>query len=195
MGKAALIFGLCLTGIQFASATQQKGKPNSLFKHAPADWRKEVIPFPLEFAPTIALEGVEELRFAPGMFDPASDTYFTYAFLWFVKGKPHFDAAQLEKDLLAYFKGLYNAVSKVENKNTSGFQATVTSASTANSFEAVVRWVDPFTTEKDLTLNLRISKWYCQSSDKTTVFFTVSPQQYQSKVWKKLGKIKATGCQ
>jgi len=31
-------------------------------------WRKETIPFPLEFARDLPFSGVEELRFAPGMF-------------------------------------------------------------------------------------------------------------------------------
>src|SRR5262249_653024 len=34
----------------------------------PEGWRSETIPFPLDFARDLPLEGVEELRFAPGMF-------------------------------------------------------------------------------------------------------------------------------
>ena len=41
----------------------------------PAGWRSEVIPFPLDFAPSLTHRGFEEIRFAPGMFDPA-DTLF-----------------------------------------------------------------------------------------------------------------------
>ena len=39
---------------------------------APEGWRHERLAFPLDFAPDIELEGYEELRFAPGMFDPGS---------------------------------------------------------------------------------------------------------------------------
>ena len=40
----------------------------------PEGWRTETIPFPLEFAPELEYEGLEELRFAPGMFDAAAAT-------------------------------------------------------------------------------------------------------------------------
>src|SRR3954468_9210935 len=40
-------------------------------------WKTETIPFPLDFAPTIPLQGVEELRFAPGMFKPEAPGYWS----------------------------------------------------------------------------------------------------------------------
>src|SRR5688500_2734436 len=45
----------------------------------PAGWRTETIPFPLGFAPTLPYTGIEELRFAPGMFKAGSDDFWTYA--------------------------------------------------------------------------------------------------------------------
>jgi len=36
----------------------------------PQGWRSEVIRFPLDFAPSLAHRGYEDLRFPPGMFDP-----------------------------------------------------------------------------------------------------------------------------
>src|SRR5690348_7269453 len=54
----------------------------------PEGWRREVIPFPLDFAPEIGYRGVEELRFAPRFFDPAAPTYWSYAFAWLLEGAP-----------------------------------------------------------------------------------------------------------
>ncbi len=54
---------------------------DTLYQTAPSDWRPEVIPFPLGFAPDLGLEGVEELRFAPGMFDAKAADYFSYCFV------------------------------------------------------------------------------------------------------------------
>ena len=76
----------------------------------PDGWKKEVIPFPLDFAPSIAHQGNEELRFPPGFFDPASPARWSYAFVWRTK-----DAAQMAPDALAaelttYFTGLVHAV-------------------------------------------------------------------------------------
>ena len=50
----------------------------------PEGWRTETIPFPLEFAPELDYEGVEELRFAPGMFTEGAEDYWTYAFVWWL---------------------------------------------------------------------------------------------------------------
>lgn len=76
----------------------------------PAGWRSETIPFPLEFAPDIPHRGVEELRFAPGFFDPAAPGYWTYAFAWVVTGEHPLDNATLARELTAYFRGLTAAV-------------------------------------------------------------------------------------
>ena len=35
----------------------------------PEGWRNETIPFPLEFAPNLGYEGIEEIRFSPGMME------------------------------------------------------------------------------------------------------------------------------
>jgi len=78
----------------------------------PAGWRSETIPFPLEFAPTIPHRGVEELRFAPGFFDPQAPGYWTYAFAWVVTDQRPLDMASLSGELTTYFRGLTSAVAK-----------------------------------------------------------------------------------
>ncbi len=78
----------------------------------PPGWRTEVIPFPLDFAPTIAHRGEEELRFPPGFFDPASGDYWSYAFVWRTEDPAQLDAAALGAELTAYFRGLVAAVDK-----------------------------------------------------------------------------------
>jgi hypothetical protein len=76
----------------------------------PPAWRAESFPFPLEFAPTLSHKGVEELRFAPGMFDPNTMGYFTYAFAWRLDEASQLTPAQLGDELTAYFRGLMVAV-------------------------------------------------------------------------------------
>ena len=77
---------------------------------APPGWRTEVIKFPLEFAPSIAHHGFEDLRFPPGFFDPASGDYWSYAFIWRTEDPAQLDAATLGAELTAYFRGLIAAV-------------------------------------------------------------------------------------
>ncbi len=76
----------------------------------PPGWRSEVIKFPLDFAPSIAHRGFEDLRFPPGFFDPASGDYWSYAFIWRTEDPAQLDAATLGAELTAYFRGLIAAV-------------------------------------------------------------------------------------
>ncbi len=76
----------------------------------PAGWKSETIPFPLDFAPGISHRGVEELRFAPGMFDPAAPGYWSYAFVWRTEDAATLAAPILAAELTTYFRGLLGAV-------------------------------------------------------------------------------------
>ena len=76
----------------------------------PEGWKTEVIPFPLGFAPTLALSGVEELRFPPGFFDAAAPDYWSYAFAWRLDAPARLAPAGLADALVTYFRGLTAAV-------------------------------------------------------------------------------------
>src|SRR6516225_1737845 len=88
--------------------TAQQASPYSL--PAPDGWGKERMEFPLGFAKDIDHKGVEELRFAPGMFKPEAPDYFSYAFMMWLEGSIPLDPLSLEKDLLKYYKGLCASV-------------------------------------------------------------------------------------
>lgn len=174
---------------------------NSLYRQAPPDWRAEVIPFPLPFAPGIDLAGVEELRFAPGMYEPDSEDYFTYTFVWSLDGRPDLDARTLENHLLAYYRGLYAAVSKKADKDLSSFgvrlhQAQVQEGSDPGTARLQGRadWIDPFVTEKPLALNIRARRWHCRTSDRSVVFFSVSPQPHEHAVWRSMAGQEIAAC-
>ena len=47
-------------------------------------WGGERIELPPRFAPTLGLKGIEEIRFAPGMFKPESESFFSYVILFAV---------------------------------------------------------------------------------------------------------------
>src|SRR5258706_6245682 len=76
----------------------------------PPRWRTEVIPFPLDFAPSLAHKGVEEIRFPPGFFDPASPDRWSYAFVWRLDDAADLAPAVLGAELKTYFEGLTKAV-------------------------------------------------------------------------------------
>ena len=76
----------------------------------PDGWRTETIPFPLEFAPDLPYTGLEELRFAPGMFEAGSPDFWSYAFVWWVDAGQPTDLGSLAAHLESYFRGLARAV-------------------------------------------------------------------------------------
>ena len=80
----------------------------------PDGFRSETIPFPLDFAPTVTHQGVEELRFPPGFLDPAAAGYWAYTFAWRTTDAADLDAPALAAELTAYFRGLINAVDEAK---------------------------------------------------------------------------------
>ncbi len=113
----ALVLAGC--GSSAGGAGQSAARPHDGKKETPAftwevpaGWKSETIPFPLEFAPDIPHRGVEELRFAPGFFEPAAPGYWTYAFAWVVSEAGALDMPALAGQLTSYFRGLTSAVAE-----------------------------------------------------------------------------------
>lgn len=170
------------------------------FAHAPSDWKSETIPFPLGFAPEIQLRGVEELRFAPGMYQPDAPDYFSYGFVWVLDGQVEVDLNFLTKNLVTYYKGLYAAVSKSETKATDTFYSQMEtveegfSKASDASFSGTLAWREPFVTEDPQTLNLLVDAWHCQQKEKTVLVFLVSPQPLNHPIWGTLKTLEPHSC-
>ena len=111
----------------------------------------QIIPFPLDFAPALAHTGAEELRFAPGFFDPAAAGYWSYAFVWRTHDAAAMDAAAVGAELTAYFRGLIAAVD--EAKQIADRDAIVVKAVAAGPRIALTAHVfDAFKTKQPLDL-------------------------------------------
>ena len=81
---------------------------------APAGWGGETIKLPPGFAPDMKLKGSEHIRFAPGMMRPASDSFFSYAFVFELQPQPVLTEAVIKDEFLKYFRGLCKAVLRGE---------------------------------------------------------------------------------
>ena len=117
----------------------------------PAGFRSETIPFPLDFVPELSHKGVEELRFAPGFFDPAAPGYWSYAFVWRTEDPAALDAAALGGELTAYFRGLIEAVDEAKQIADRGSIAAHATAAGARMTLAV-HVFDAFKTKLPLDL-------------------------------------------
>ena len=162
------------------AADEEPGLPFVL--PVPEGWRTETIPFPLDFAPQIELTGVEELRFAPGMFTEGAEDFWSYAFIWWVPEASHFDEEMLRASLNAYFEGLSKAVGEPKEIDFEGveFETEVRrqshGAEGSLRFDATIRAFDAFVTARPIVLRARIEVIPCSSQQKLAAFFAISPQ-------------------
>jgi hypothetical protein len=202
MSRVLVLCGLFLLTVP---AGGQAGKP-AYQMPAPQGWAKETIPLPPGFAPDMKWKGAEELRFAPGMYKPESDTFFSYAILFWLPGEQKVDAKSIEQEMLAYYRGLFQAVAKGKKLDVDASKFSVSLKDTTaakpgqrptgeelRQYAGELKWVEPFVTGKPQTLRLEIHTWYCDKSKHTCVFMAVSPQPETAAVWKALRDIRM-GC-
>ncbi len=114
-------------------------------------WRSELLSFPLEFAPTLPYRGVEEIRFAPGFFDPEAPGYWSYAFAWRLEAYPAFEPTAIGAQLTTYFRGLVAAVDE-GNEITDRDSIVVRAAGTERRLTLTAHVIDPFTTKRPVDL-------------------------------------------
>jgi hypothetical protein len=154
-------------------------------------WKREVIPFPLDFAPELPYRGKEVLRFAPRFFDPASPTYFSYVFAWVLDGSPALEAPALEADLARYFAGLCREVGgKKFQFDAARFRAHLAPAEArragARALRGTVETYDPFGDGRPLTLHVEVEIWDCPGGGPRVARFAASPADAAAPVWREL---------
>ena len=157
----------------------------------PDDWNLENFPVPPPFAPEVKLAGSEEARFAPGMYDPTSDTYFTYAIAITATGDPAWGPPELKDFLETYFRGLSS--SRAHRRGTdvdvSQIVATVTPPSptaAADRLEAQVAFIDSFTDGRRTTLHVESRALRHPGNPQTVLILLISPSATDSPTWKAL---------
>ncbi len=187
---------LILNVSAFAAEPHENTEQAQFMLPIPDGWRTETIPFPLEFAPELQYTGIEELRFSPGMFDPSSEQFWTYAFIWWVPDSTLINADRLSADLENYFSGLSKSVSAGNGVDISGaiFQANfVARPATTDQgvrFSGQVNTLDVFVTNQPVSLNVAVSDIACPEQGQKALFFEFSPQPQTHQVWTSLADIR-----
>jgi len=162
----------------------------------PEGWKQETIPFPLDFAPQLPYQGVEELRFSPGMFKPDQEGHWSYAFVWWLDGRPALDAPELTSSLQRYFAGLCTSVAKEKGRTLD--PSTITASVHAvgggerklghavMAFAGTVHAYDAFATGKPIVLNVEVWVWDCDRAGKRAALFLASPKPESAPIWSSL---------
>jgi hypothetical protein len=178
-------------------------EPSSAKLAAPEGWGGETIELPPGFAPDMKWKGSEQIRFAPGMMKPESDSFFCYAFVFELEPKPGLTEAVLKDEFLKYYRGLCKAVlnGKLPDVDPSEFtldlQRVKTDGESSSdekaadkpaSYTGILNWVEPFATKKPQKLNLEIRTW--ARDERNYIFVCVSPQVPEAAIWKQLHRIR-----
>ena len=197
-----------LSVLLFLSAARSQETEYGL--KAPAGWGGETISLPPGFARDMSLKGVEHIRFAPGMMDADSATFFSYAFVFELprhkgaESETNGPAASLNQgvlteEFLKYYRGLCKAVlgPAATNVDTSKFTCvlkpivpttkTNEQSKKVTRYSAELNWVEPFATKKPQKLNIEIRIW--SDNRLNYVFACVSPQNRDAAIWKQLRQI------
>lgn len=161
---------------------------------APEGCGIERFAIPIDFAPSIPYKGVEDIRFTPGWGDAKSDQYWSYAFLWYLEGKPAITAESIGKNLTAYYTGLIGRNidrRKIPNDKLFPVKVSMTKASVDNGpvmFYGTIDMLD-YMEQKPITLNCIVTVASCSVKDHTFVFHQISPKPRTDKVWKEFEKV------
>jgi hypothetical protein len=187
---------LLLCAVAAVPGTAQESVEVPFYLPTPEGWRTETIPFPLEFAPELDYEGLEELRFAPGMFKEGSADFWSYAFVWWVPEETGFETERLQTDLERYFRGLTTAVAEArefdpgEPDHNVKLKPIKSSAPDHPHWEGTAATYDVFVTRKPIQLNVRIDLVSCSSQGQVASIFQLSPQLHDNSIWEVLDNLR-----
>jgi hypothetical protein len=204
-----------LLGLALLLATLARPGPLSLAADAPAEkltfhseWKGERIELPPSFAPAMTLKGSEEIRFAPGMFNPHSDSFFTYAFVFSVPRSQELTPEVIKQEMLTYYRGLAEAVSKGKGRTVEAAKFTFTlepaatadapkkiSASTkVSQYKGELSWVEPFVTGQPQLLHCELQSWSDAVTARNYLFVCASPKvaRETDAAWRELREIRRT---
>ncbi len=180
----------------------------------PNNWTPQTSSLPRDFAPNL-YEGIADYAFAPGMFAPEKEDYFTYVMVLYLPIETDVSRNKLERDLETYFDGLAALTVPGFNKNNAEtkvdqfFDSLATRHSVPeDSLRANVKlkpvagdsnWEKSYNgsmsiyegmiANKPIALNTKVRLHKCPGSDYQTVFLEMSPQQYSHQLWKTLDEM------
>ena len=197
--RLAVIAFLVAVAASGANATEPVASARPSFQWPVIEgWRKETIPFPLEFAKAIPFAGIEELRFSPGMFEPGQGGYWSYAFVWWLDNRPTLGAAEIETTMQRYFAGLITNVASEKKHpiDPAHFGASVRavpgvltkSGHAVHAFAGTVDSYDAFVTGAPIVLNLEVWVWDCPDAGKRVALVLASPKPATAPIWGSLRK-------
>lgn len=194
----------CTAVLLTISARGQEAGDGERFQfNTPAEWRGEVIKLPPGFAKDLKWHGTESIRFAPGMFDADSESFFSYVLVFLLSKDDDLTDKAVKIQVLTYYQGLASAVMGAGKDVTDAFKLTLQKSKAGEptsppadaekkkitGWTGTLEWVEPFKTKKGQTLNLEIHLW--KNGERPVLYFAVSPQKTDHAIWDEMRKYRA----
>lgn len=163
----------------------QKIEDISLIK-ADSTWGKEIIKFPIEWAPNLKVKGFEELLFSPKWSDPKSDQFWSLVIAWNIETETPLTLKEIENNFKGYFDGLMKP-----NHWATEFPnpAVNFTKKLNNNFNGKMTLFDGFHTGKIINLNIKAEHHFCEKTKKMILVFLISPKEFKNKIWKTLNEV------
>ena len=176
------------------------GDPPSIQIEAPREWRAETIELPPGFAPDMKLKGVEEIRFAPGMLQADSDSFFSYFLVFALPEQKSLDEETLQRELLVYYRGLASAVAGGKNVEIDVDKFTLElekvkpedADDAPREWTGTLKWVEPFVTVKAQTLRFDIQTGTLEGGEGVYITMCASPADREADIWQELHSVRET---
>jgi PDZ domain len=155
--------------------------------------------FPLPWWPKIPYQGFEDIFFSPNFDETNNPEYHSFLFFLWLEGSHLLSAAQLQRDMLAYFRGIaeergrmYGFVPDVAKVSATYKEDSVRGRSfggaPAREFSGAVTIWDTHGTI--ITLNSEVLISGCGTPDHTAFFVGMSREPRDGPMWKKLDAIR-----
>lgn len=194
MQKTILCFFILFISATATYAQETKHPVPQLLKE-PATWEFEAFPLPPAFAPEIKYRGLEELRFAPGMFKKDTTGYFTYAFVARFDSMVDISQAEIRDYLLFYFKGLCATVARDKKMLIDTSLIAVTIAKKKNApkkttiYNARLNVLGVFADGAPVTLNMELKLVKDPVFKRLYLVIITSPLPKTDAIWKTLYQV------
>lgn len=183
MKKTIFIY---LLFFQFFSLFSQEKDSLFIFKN-PKNWGREIIKFPIDWAPELKLKGFEELLFTPNWSDSKNDEFWSLIIGWKVEAETQLSLKEIENNFKGYFDGLMKP-----NHWATDFpnpEVRFVKHSDTN-FSGKMKVFDGFHTGKVISINILGEQIFCKKLQKTIIVFRLSYKNTEHEVWKTLKEIK-----
>ncbi len=169
---------------QFLLGFSQSKTDDSIFENT-LNWKQEIIQFPIDWAPKVELQGIEEILFTPEWSNPESDHFWSLIIGWKIDRISLLSLEEIQDNLFGYFDGLMKP-----NHWAKEFpEPKIHLKKGGNNFHGYMTFFDGFHTGKVITVNIQGDQRLYQNERKSIITFRISPKEQSHPIWNQLKPI------